>query len=116
MFNEFSEKTDDSIENLTKQINDLKTLQQKTEGDLRGLITDKEKGLQKQIDEIRALSNRLSEEFKVLQVDMEELKAIGELTLPKDGQPSVSARGSIQDIRKSTSQNEALASLQDQIN
>ena len=100
MFNEYSEKTDSSIDALTKKINELSALQKKTEGDLRGVITTKEAGLQKQIDEIKALSDKLSEEFKSLQIDVEGLKEVG--LVDKDGNPTISARGSA-DVRKSTS-------------
>ena len=104
IFNEFSEKTDGSIDHLTKKINELEALQKKTDGDLRGLITTKETGLQKQIDEIKALSDKLSEELKALQIDVEGMKEVGgEVTIGKDGNPTISARGSAGDIRKSTS-------------
>ena len=59
--------------------------------------------MQKQIDEIRALSDKFSEELKAMQAEIEEMKAAGELTIPKDGQASISARGSVNEARKSTS-------------
>ena len=101
--NEFSEKTDTSIDHLTKKLNELEALQKKTDGDLRGLITQKETGLQKQIDEIKALSDKLAEELKALQIDVEGMKEVGEVTIGKDGNPTISARGSAGDVRKSTS-------------
>ena len=97
------DQADDSIEKLLKSVKELQTQQKKTEKDLTALCIEKETGLQKQIDEIKALSAKLEDESKAIRVDLEDIKVFGGESIPKDGQLSVSPRGSALGVRKSTS-------------
>ena len=110
IFKEFQERTENSIESLETQITDINTLQKKTESDLRALILEKEAGLQKQIDEMKAASEKITEEVKTMAFDVEDIKAVQDGSIPKDGQASVSPRGSVSGARKSIQQ-EALQAL-----